>query len=107
MNKMIKMMLVLTAAFLLFTGCSKQTSWTLTINDEHVYSKVSVTQGLGGFGWEERVPSTGTFTIKNDGEYAIVVKDEADKEYTITIISEGGKAEVKADESLSVDLKKK
>lgn len=112
MNKIAKMLLVFTSASLLLTGCSMSSSWKLSIKNEGVYTPVSRSGEMGSWAWQDMDPanpdvgSTGYFSAKKDGEYTVVVKDDDGNQYTITMIINGGKAEVKTDEGISVLLEK-
>lgn len=111
MKKIVKIMLVFTFAFLMLTGCSKKSNYVLTIKSAGVYTVVSSPEfkGSSSFGWQENSDGTQSalFSVGKDGEYNLVVKDEAGKEYTITIVRKDGKVDVKNDGGLSVDLKQK
>ena len=109
MKKIVTMMLVFTCAFLILTGCSNMSSYKLNISGAGKYSVVSspdFTSG-GGFGWQENADGTYTavLNVRDEGEYYLTLKDEAGKQYKITITKKAGKVEAKTDDGLSLDLK--
>lgn len=110
MKKVVAMMLVFTCALLMLTGCLNQSSYKLTVSGDGNYTVVSspdISRG-GSFGWQENPDGTYTagFILKNDGEYYLVLKDEAGTQYKITITRKSGKVEAKTDDGLTLDLKK-
>lgn len=112
MKKITKKILVVAFAFLMLAGCAKQSSWTLTINNDGAYSIVSAPQFTGkcSFGWQEGADgekSLAEFSVSDNGEYPMIIADEDGKEYTITIICKDKKIDIKAEDGISYVLKEK
>lgn len=101
MKKKIAAVIVLCIMILSLVGCAKKTTLTVTLDGIGDYRVVRCSDGFKNFSTHDNEI---LLTVKNDGEYAVVVQDDNGKEYTFTVIYQDGKTEVTTEDDMVVNM---
>ena len=92
-------LLAVGASALLMTGCAKKVTVNVMVPELGECELAELPEGTENFSMNDGIA---TVTLKKEGDYDIVLKDEDDKEHTITIKYHDGAVEGSAEEGLSL-----
>ena len=100
-NKKIAIALILMMMMIVLTGCGNKAEIAMSFQDFSDYEVTEIPQGLENcFKGEEVL----TVTVKKNGEYPFIIRDDTGIEHSFTLIYKNKTAEVQSEENLSINL---
>lgn len=101
MKKKITAFVILAVLALSITGCGNKSVVHISLGDLDDYEVVKFPSDVVNYSKTDGVI---TITVKDDGDYDFVVRDDNGKEYSFTVKYKDKKAEAQTDDDIAVDL---